>query len=620
LDVTLVKLGVGWVAWIIDVAFASMLVLVTVACFAHNAPIFGRVLEGTGVHEPAVAITFDDGPSPDTTPRVLDALRDAGVRATFFVLGKHAERHPEIVERMVRDGHEVASHGYSHGILVFAPPQQITWELLRTQRLLQDAGAPPVRWFRTPHGFRNPFVVRVARRLGYRVVGWTKGVFDTALPGADVIAQRSLKALRPGAILLLHDADGAGEGDRSQTAAALPAILAGVREAGLDAVTVSELARLAPERRTSWRRLALVVAGVAIVVSVAFERTDRHQVVDAWETFKTLSIPLVLLALAANLASVWFKAVVWKATLDTIPRHPVFRYRQIVPAIFIGFLLNSVLVARLGEVGRMFVLRRRIIKDTGRGLPMSTIAGTLVMEQVILGVTLVGLAIGMTLVLPNVPAKVFDGVLALVAAVLALVIGVVAVEIFTRWRRRRHQSIRTDGDPAARSWNVFLRNAEAVLHELNRGQRLLREPRRAGLSLAGGLLSWTAQLVGIWLTLRAFGIEDHAWGAAAVVFVASNVVGLVQVTPGNVGVFQFAVAFALDATYGIDRTTGVTFGIFLQVIEIALGAGLGLLFLSLEGLSFGEVRRGMSAVVDESDEFVMPGLAPNRAERRKLAV
>ena len=142
------------------------------------------------------------------------------------------------------------------------------------------------------------------------------------MPGADVIAERSRKALHPGAILLLHDADGNGNGDRSQTADALPAILRDMQEAGLSAVTVSELAAMEPERQTSWKRIAFVILGVAAIVTVIFQRTDRQQIIDAWEIFRTLSVPLVILALIANFASVWFKAVVWKTSLDTIPDHP----------------------------------------------------------------------------------------------------------------------------------------------------------------------------------------------------------------------------------------------------------------------------------------------------------
>jgi peptidoglycan/xylan/chitin deacetylase (PgdA/CDA1 family)/uncharacterized membrane protein YbhN (UPF0104 family) len=620
LDLLFVHLHAGSLAWLLDVTFATALVLTTIGCFAPNSPIFGRVVDGSGVSERVVAITFDDGPSPDTTPRILDALRDADRRATFFVLGRHAELYPEVVERIVREGHEVANHGYSHGILVFASPRRITGELARTQRLLQARGAAPVRYFRAPHGFRNPFVVRVARRLGYRVVGWTKGVFDTALPGVDVIVQRSRDALRPGAILLLHDADGNGDGDRSQTAAALPAILAAVDEGGYEAVTVGELAALAPVRRTSWKRLVAVIIIVVAVVSIGFERLDRQTVTQIWDTFRTLSVPLVVAALVANLVSVWFKAVVWKSGLDTIPGRPPFRYRQIVPAIFIGFLLNSVLVARLGEVGRMFVLRRRVQKDEGVTIPMATIAGTVVMEQVILGITLIAIVIGMVLLLPSVPTAVVESLAALLIAVGALVLAVVAVALLARWRHHRRPDDRPD-ESVARSWRSFLRSADAIAHEMSRGQRLLRDPARTLRSLGGGLLSWVAQVLGIWLTLRAFGIDHHALGASAVVFLASNVVGLIPVTPGNVLTFQLAVAAALYQVYGVDPATGTIFATGLQAIEIALGAGLGVLFLSLEGLSFGEVRRGITAAErDEADELVLPREVPGTSEPRRLVV
>jgi uncharacterized membrane protein YbhN (UPF0104 family) len=167
-------------------------------------------------------------------------------------------------------------------------------------------------------------------------------------------------------------------------------------------------------------------------------------------------------------------------------------------------------------------------------------------------------------------------------------------------------------DPTARTLGVVLRGAEAIAREVSQGQRLLRDPVRAARSVAGGLMSWAAQVLGIWLTLKAFGMDDHALGAAAVVFLASNVVGLVQITPGNVGVFQFAVVLALTATYGVDQPTAVAFAIGLQAIEIALGAGLGLVFLSFEGLSFGEVRRGMSSAGSRDDAA---GVAPPRLAR-----
>ena len=130
----------------------------------------------------------------------------------------------------------------------------------------------------------------------------------------------------------------------------------------------------------------------------------------------------------------------------------------------------------------------------------------------------------------------------------------------------------------------------------------MRSPSAASWSLGAGLLSWATQLFGIWLTLRAFGIDSaHARrGGRGVRRLERRRAR--AVTPGNVGVFQLAVALALRVSYGVDQTTAITFGIGLQVIEVALGAGLGFVFLSLEGLSFGEVRRGMSAAaVEDAD-------------------
>ncbi len=176
LDLTVVHAGIGPVAWLIDVAFASALVLITIGCFAPNAPLFGRVIDGTGVHQPVVAITFDDGPSPDTTPRVLDALRDADARATFFILGRHAEQHPKIVERMVRRGpRDREPHATATGSSSSPARARSRASCCAPHRLLLASGARPPRLFRAPHGFRNPIVVRVARRLGYRVVRLDEG-------------------------------------------------------------------------------------------------------------------------------------------------------------------------------------------------------------------------------------------------------------------------------------------------------------------------------------------------------------------------------------------------------------------------------------------------------------
>lgn len=204
--------------------------------FHRNSPIFGHVLTrlpDSTTERPAVALTFDDGPSPTATPMVLDALRDAGAHATFFILGKHAERWPALVDRIAKEGHQMGNHGYWHRKLHLRSAAYVRGDLeLGTSTIERACGVRP-RLFRAPHGFRSPFVARAARSLGQAVVGWSLGVWDSDRPGAAVIASRVLDGVREGSIVLLHDADGYDpDGDRTQTAMALPSILEGLRARG----------------------------------------------------------------------------------------------------------------------------------------------------------------------------------------------------------------------------------------------------------------------------------------------------------------------------------------------------------------------------------------------------
>ena len=127
----------------------------------------------------------------------------------------------------------------------------------------------------------------------------------------------------------------------------------------------------------------------------------------------------------------------------------------------------------------------------------------------------------------------------------------------------------------------------------------MRRPWLAVFSFGAGILSWVAQILGIYLALAAFNIDTHRVAAACVVFLVSNLVGFIPLVPGNLGVFQIAVATALSQAFDINFGAAVTFAIGLQVIEVALGAGLGFVFLSLEGLSFGDVRRTISRTEEE---------------------
>ena len=202
---------------------------------------FGRVLTHLPGDEPVVSLTFDAGPIPRATPRILDVLRRERVRATFFVLGRHAERWPEIVRRAALEGHQLGNHGYFHRKLHRRTPAYVRDDLTRgTEQIVRASGVRP-RHFRAPHGFRSPWVTPIASSLGQRTVGWSLGVWDSARPGADAIASRALEGMQAGSILLLHDGDGYDpDGDRLQTAEALPAIIEGLRGRGFRFTTLPD--------------------------------------------------------------------------------------------------------------------------------------------------------------------------------------------------------------------------------------------------------------------------------------------------------------------------------------------------------------------------------------------
>jgi peptidoglycan/xylan/chitin deacetylase (PgdA/CDA1 family) len=193
--------------------------------FHRNSFLFGRPITRLRGGR-SVALTFDDGPNPDATPVILDALESRGIRATFFILGRHAEQWPELVKRVADEGHAIGNHGYFHRKLHFKSPGYVRSDLtLGTQAIERASGYRP-RFFRAPHGFRSPWVTSIARSLGQRTVGWSFGVWDSDRPGADVIVERILAKTEPGSILLLHDGDGYDpHGDRMQTAQAVPVIV-----------------------------------------------------------------------------------------------------------------------------------------------------------------------------------------------------------------------------------------------------------------------------------------------------------------------------------------------------------------------------------------------------------
>jgi peptidoglycan/xylan/chitin deacetylase (PgdA/CDA1 family) len=180
-----------------------------------------------------VALTFDDGPHPETTPHILAALRLSGARATFFLVGEAAARWPDLVRQIVADGHALGNHTQRHRILLLRTARQLEEEVAACQRALWHLGIVP-RLFRPPHGFKPIGLHRVLRRQGLRLVAWQGSIRDTDAPGARAIVERAVALARPGRILLLHDNPRCGD----ETARAILPIVDRVRSMGFELVAL----------------------------------------------------------------------------------------------------------------------------------------------------------------------------------------------------------------------------------------------------------------------------------------------------------------------------------------------------------------------------------------------
>jgi peptidoglycan/xylan/chitin deacetylase (PgdA/CDA1 family) len=151
-------------------------------------------------------LTIDDGPDPDDTPRILALLAEHGARATFFVIGEKAARHPEIIRAIAAAGHEVAHHTHTHPLATFwcAGPGRLARELDAALEVLSAQGVRPAR-FRPPAGIKNPWLESALRSRSLAAVGWSARGLELWADDVELVASRALQGIVPGAILLLHE-------------------------------------------------------------------------------------------------------------------------------------------------------------------------------------------------------------------------------------------------------------------------------------------------------------------------------------------------------------------------------------------------------------------------------
>jgi peptidoglycan-N-acetylglucosamine deacetylase len=187
------------------------------------------------VDGPYIAMTFDDGPSPETTPRLLDILKQRNIKATFFMIGQNAERNPEIVKRILADGHEIGNHSWTHPQLAKLPDDKVAEEITKTQNAIKNASGYTPKLLRPPYGsITSRQKEWIENQFGLSVILWSVDPFDWKRPGASVIEQRILAGASPGAIILSHDI-------HKQTIDSMPATLDALAAKGYKFVTVSQL-------------------------------------------------------------------------------------------------------------------------------------------------------------------------------------------------------------------------------------------------------------------------------------------------------------------------------------------------------------------------------------------
>ncbi len=154
----------------------------------------------------AVSITFDDGPDGLVTPMVLDILKENKVKAAFFVVGHNAEKHPEILERIDREGHIIGGHSYSHHFFFdLFSSRRMKKEMNHTAKVIFDITGKNIRLFRPPYGVTNPTVARVVKELKLTSVGWSLRSKDTVIQDDSALLKRIQTRLKPGDVLLMHD-------------------------------------------------------------------------------------------------------------------------------------------------------------------------------------------------------------------------------------------------------------------------------------------------------------------------------------------------------------------------------------------------------------------------------
>lgn len=215
---------------------------ITVQAVLPGDYFYGPVFTRARTDQMLVALTFDDGPYPPYTGEILDILKEYQVPATFFVIGKNAEKYPELVARAAAEGHQIGNHTYDHLDLLKANRATIAREIDRTSKLIYSITGLETRLIRPPHGFRDAVVMEVIAERGQKVVEWSVSSRDWENPGVDQIVSQTIAGVKNGAVILLHDGDGVAQtASRAQTVEGTRQIIRILLAKGYKFVTIGEI-------------------------------------------------------------------------------------------------------------------------------------------------------------------------------------------------------------------------------------------------------------------------------------------------------------------------------------------------------------------------------------------
>lgn len=199
------------------------------------------------VKDKVVALTFDDGPSPVWTPQILDELKKADVKATFFMLGEHVKKYPDVARRVAEEGHEIGNHTYGHPALVYYNKEELKEEIRACEKVIRETTGRTTCIFRPPKAWLSKREKKKIREMGYEVVLWTLNSKDWVTFDDKYMIKYILGHVRPGDIILFHDSGGTFSvegGDRHETVLAVRRLIERLHEKGYRFVTVTELMKM----------------------------------------------------------------------------------------------------------------------------------------------------------------------------------------------------------------------------------------------------------------------------------------------------------------------------------------------------------------------------------------